>query len=811
MKKLLFAACMAAMLCACSQKQSVVVQVPPSQIDVEKLLDSIDYDMDISGLSLADVRTLRNAPAAQRGLPFRDSYIRGIYNATTWYDSLMWKFDEKVDGAGMESKEDESWRDFYYRIIEEKNLLNYNDQEKAFIKRLQEREDELAQQNFEVPVGLRVNMSNLLNPTQIKDFDEQLSQRLGEDGFAIVPAQHNQLFEVYEENDYREFPNFVTTDLYLQLYHLYIDCMLRELEENHLMKLMTDFSHDMFYAMNCMEGWAGGDELVRQTALKNAAYYIIAYKLFTGETIGTNEQIAIANPEIELCLKAQNSYSTFMQDYKNIQFGYSLFRPRGHYTRSEKLQRYFRGMMWLQTANFGLENKDEVLAAVMQTYALKNDEKLVKKYETLNNLITFLMGKPDNLTIMQVKKEVEKLNMQMEDLLHNDQAIAQLTAELNEIGNKQTRIRPKYEKTSHNKINIMPQRYQPDAEVLQEMVDYDNKPTLRATPKGLDFFAAMQVSAAEKILIEEGQKWQGFAPTLEKMKMRMQQINWNETIATQWMSTLRALCDRDPQLNLPYFMVTPEWNLKDLNAMLASWAELKHDAILYAKQPAGAECGGGGPPEPVVKGYVEPNISFWKKAISLLDNTARILKEENMLTEKISSATERIREEAQFLLNVSEKELAGKELTEEEYDQLQYIGAAFENISLDLVREKDQYLMGWSDVQGADKKVALVADVYTANADNNPEKSILFEAVGDADEIYVVVEIGGYLYLTRGAVLSYREFIQPIDEPRLTDEEWQEQLEKNPRKGVPDWMKRIIVPLNKMPEVNEEFFYSSGC
>lgn len=810
MKKILLTACVAALICACSQKQNVV-QIPPSQIDVEKLLDSIDYDMDVSGLSLADIRTLRNAPAAQRGLPFRDSYIRGIYNATTWYDSLMWKFDEKVESAGMESKEDESWRDFYYRIIDEKNLLNYNDQEKAFIKRLQEREDELAKQNFEVPEGLRVNMTNLLNPTQIKEFDEQLSQRLGEDGFVIVPAQHNQLFEVYEENDYREFPNFVTTDLYLQLYHLYIDCMLRELEENHLMELMTDFSHDMFYAMDRMLNWSGGDELVRQTALKNAAYYVIAYQLFTGKTLGTEEEIAIAKPEIELCLNAKDSYSTFMKDYKDFQFGYSLFRPRGHYTRSEKLQRYFRGMMWLQTANFGLKNKDEVLAAVMQTYALKNDEKLIKKYETLNNLITFLMGKPDNLTIMQVKKEVEKLNMQMEDLLHNDQAIAQLTAKLEEIGNRQTRIRPKFEKTSHNKINIMPQRYQPDAEVLQEMVDYDNKPTLRATPKGLDFFAAMQVSAAEKILIEEGQKWQGFAPALEKMKMRMQQINWNETIATQWMSTLRALCDRDPQLNLPYFMVTPEWNLKDLNAMLASWAELKHDAILYAKQPAGAECGGGGPPEPVVKGYVEPNISFWKKAISLLDNTAHLLKEENMLTEKISHATERIREEAQFLLNVSEKELAGKELTEEEYDQLQYIGATFENISLDLVREKDQYLMGWSDVQGADKKVALVADVYTANADNNPEKAILFEAVGDADEIYVVVEIGGYLYLTRGAVLSYREFIQPIDEPRLTDEEWQQQLEKNPRKGVPDWMKRIIVPLNKMPEVNEEFFYSSGC
>ena len=63
----------------------------------------------------------------------------------------------------------------------------------------------------------------------------------------------------------------------------------------------------------------------------------------------------------------------------------------------------------------------------------------------------------------------------------------------------------------------------------------------------------------------------------------------------------------------------------------------------------------------------------------------------------------------------------------------------------------------------------------------------------------------------RGAVLSYREFLQSIDEQRLTDEEWQKMLEKDPRKGVPEWMKRIIAPLNKMPEPNGEVFYSSGC
>ena len=811
MKKLLLAACTVALMMACAQKQQAVVTVPPSQIDVEKLHDSIDYDMDVSGLSLADVRTLRNAPAAQRGFPFKDSYIRDIFLTTTWYDSLMYAFDDNLPYGEYQSKDDESFYDFYYRMIDEANIMKYTDQEKAFIKRMQAREEELKEQNFEVEEGLRVNMQNLTNPTQLKEFDPQLSQQLAKNGFAIVPARQNQLFQVYEQNDYQDFPNFVTTDLFLQLYHLYFDCMLRELEENHLLKLMTDFSHDMFYAMHRQLNWSGFDETIEQAAFKNCVYYSVAHYLFTGQYLGTPDVEKAAQAEAELVMAGMDNYSTFMEDYKEITYPYSIYRPRGHYTRSDKLKRYFRGMMWLQTANFGLRNKKEVQAAAMQTYAFKYDDTLVKKYKTLDELITFLMGKPDNLTIMQVWAEVKKLDMQMEDLLHNDAAIEKLTATLNKIGDQQTRLRPKFEKTSHNKINIMPQRYQPDGEVLQEMVDYDNRPTKRATPKGLDFFAAMQVPAAEEILINEQSQWTGLKPMLEKMKIRMQAITWSETIATEWMSTLRSLCDRDPQLNLPYFMVTKEWDLKDLNAMLASWAELKHDAILYAKQPAGAECGGGGPPEPVVKGYVEPNIGFWKKAITLLDNTERLLKDQDMLTEKISDATNRLKEEAQFLLNVSEKELAGKELSDEEFGQLECIGATFENISLDLVRQPDQYLMGWSDVQGADKKVALVADVYTANADNNPNKSILFEAVGDADEIYVVVEIGGYLYLTRGAVLSYREFIQSIDDPRLTDEEWQEQLEKNPRKGVPEWMQRIIVPLNKMPEANEEVFYSSGC
>ena len=809
--KLFLIACVAVMMTACSQKQSAV-SVPVSQINVETLLDSIDYDMDVSGLQLSDVRLLRNAPAAQKGFPFKDAYIRGVYGTTTWYDSLVWKFAEKANFENIKMKDDEPWRDYYYRASKEIGLINFTEQEQAFIDRLQAREDELKKANFEAGEGLRVNMQNLVNPTQLKEFDSLLCEHLAKDGFAIVPAQHDQLFHIYEQNDYNQFPNFVTTDLFLQLYHLYVDCLLREVEEQKLLQLMIDFSKDMYHAMNRWENWSGEDEVLRQTAFHNAVFFDVAYQLFTGQYIGSEEQNAAAKPEVEKVMKSEDNFSEFMQDYHDVKFGYSLFRPRGHYTRSEALKRYFRGMMWLQSIPFGTRHMDEVREAVLIACAAKYEDQAMKNYDQLNRLITLLMGQPDNLSLLQVIDEVKKSNLQLNDLINDEKELTRIKEALDEIGNKQTRIRPAFEKTSHNKICILPQRYQPDAEVLQTMVDNDNKPTKRDVPKGLDFFAAMGVASAEQILKAEKNEWKGFDNALEQMKERMTQIDWQETTCTQWMQTLKVLTDKEGKQQMPYFMVTPEWDKKDLNAVLASWAELKHDAILYAKQPAGAECGGGSDvPEPVVKGYVEPNSGFWKKAIELLDNTEKVLKQENMLTERLSEITQRIREEAQFLLAISDKELAGKEITDEEYDQIKVIGATFENISLDLVRGKDQYLMGWSDVQGADKKVALVADVYTANSDNNPNKSILFEAVGNADEIYVVVEIDGCLYLTRGAVLSYREFTQPLGEQRLTDEEWQQQLEKNARKGVPEWMKPLFVPLNKLPEANEEYFYSSGC
>ena len=490
-------ACLAAMIfAACSQKQSAV-SVPVSHINVENLLDSIDYDMDVSGLPLSDIILLSQAPAARKGFPIKEAYLRGIFSTTTWYDSLMWKFSEANHFDTEKMKEGEPWRDFYYRAAIETEAVKYSDEEKAFIDRMKAREAELLKENFATEAGLRVNMQNLSNPTQLKDFDSLLCAHLAKDGFAIVPATHDQLFNIYEQNDYSLFPNFVTTDVFLQLFHLYIDCTLREVEENQLLPMMIQFCRNMHELLYNMERWSGFDEQVNKVAKHNTTFYNVAYKLFTGEWISDPEPDSNDMQEYKNVMASENNLSDYMEDYHDILFPYSLFRPRGHYTRTEKLQRYFRGMMWIQSVPFGLDNEDEVRAAVQQACALKSDKTAQKNYNRLNQLITYMMGQSDNLSLPQVITEVEKTGMQMEDLIHSDEAIAKITAALKEIGDTQTRIRPKFEKTSHNKINVMPQRYQPDGEVLLNMVDYTNNPTKRAVPKGLDFFAAMGVSQWE--------------------------------------------------------------------------------------------------------------------------------------------------------------------------------------------------------------------------------------------------------------------------------------------------------------------------
>ena len=135
--------------------------------------------------------------------------------------------------------------------------------------KLKAREDELMKKNFVAPQGMRVNTANLLNPWQLESVDPKLMEKLGQNGFAIVPNSYEQLFHVYEHNDYSTFPSFVTTDLYLQLFHMYFDCLLREVEEKKLSVTIENFCLSMYQEMRRLTEQG----TMKSAEMKDAAEY----------------------------------------------------------------------------------------------------------------------------------------------------------------------------------------------------------------------------------------------------------------------------------------------------------------------------------------------------------------------------------------------------------------------------------------------------------------------------------------------------------------------------------------------------------
>ena len=392
MRKSLLTAIAALLLIACNEQQKTAMLIPASvpttKLDVEKLNGDIDLNQDITGYSLSDLRILRNAFAARQGYCFMNADLRGIFSTTTWYDTLMenrfWIEEEAQYG-------DEDQKQQAAKL----KPISYSDEEMTFINKIKAREDELKQQNFKGNEGWVVNVTNIINPFQLNEFDDTLATALANYGFAIVPKDDDQLFHIYERNDYRNFPSFITTDLFLQTFHLYFDCVLRQVEQEKFIPVLIDYTDKLYQNMRFMANNAGSEE-IRKAAAYNQTYFAIANALLSGQPLKAvpNEYKEMAQQEMKNVNNASPASSDFLE-YKEVKFGYDLYRPRGHYTRNKQLSNYFRGMMWLQNVPFASDKPHQLRRAILIAECVGEDKQLTNIYKTINEPITYLMGQPD--------------------------------------------------------------------------------------------------------------------------------------------------------------------------------------------------------------------------------------------------------------------------------------------------------------------------------------------------------------------------------------------------------------------------------
>lgn len=805
------------MLAGCKQQRKGVSQDTLNAIfnpqslllNDEYLPQEVDLNIDISQLSYQELRILRYYPYAIHGIWIKEGDINGFYSTRTkWYydlcDSLYWG-NEANNWEPLISFD--NYDNEYQAYLDQANLT---DDEKVFIAKIDARMRDLAQQRqITTPQGIQLqNPALAVNLHQIKSPSEQLLTMLLQNNMAMEPTNFEQLFQIYESNDYSCIPSFITTDVYLQAYHMYFSYVLKSLEQHSFVPALAKMCRAMYETAIKAHTEGGSDEL-NQLADFNATYFAIALHLLDDSQVEVPEQLrAKYDFEISHIMDGKDDISALLET--EVFFNYSLFKPRGNYTRNEVLKHYFRAMMWLQTASFCRDDAQGLKRAVFMAQLFNQlPAAEMKAGRGVYDALAFLMGEPDNLAILEVADFLKEKGVNSLEQALSDQTLKQVNDWLVEEFKGRNRIAPKIQLSCADKLNFMPQRYVPDNEVLAST--YDETPNSKlAYPRGLhvmDVFGIETAGAVIDTTYHDATAWKGY--TKERNRLRERFIdyndNWEDSMYNKWMETLMVLQKSDK--NYPGFMQTDAWKIKGLNSALASWAELKHDAILYAEQPMAAECGGGGLPTPEVMGYVEPNLAFWKQLQEMVMLNLNMLAETGFLTEELASRTQGLKEMVEFCINITEKELRGEQPTNEEYNEIRFMGSSLEYYTLSVLDPMTDFYH-WYDVKGADRSVAVVADVFTRNVQDCDKNGILYEATGNANAIYVLVNIGGETYLTRGATLSYYEFVRPLGD-RLTDEQWQEMLQNNQAPDVPSWVKPYLI--NSKVEVDETNLYSSGC
>ncbi len=664
-----------------------------------------------------------------------------------------------------------------------------------------------------VGYDLPVDLATLGNYGQF-ELDDAQAALLAQNGFVVRPGEWLEFFSLYENARYQEIPVFVTTDSVYHVYHLLFDKMLRDLERERFEPDIRALSAACVEAAQALHVELAGTEL-EQDARSVLAYFAVAHALIDPGAATPPEVADLVQAELALITAHQGfgASAIFGQgcpencdpcdpmpppeclDQPCMCEDYSQYVPRGHYTRSEQLERYFRAMMWYGRINMRLQKPNETRMALLITYILRNTEvdgRLASDvWARVYDPTVFIVGKADDLGFHEygaLWDAVFGTGAPVSDIADDAKFAAFVEAARQlpppQINSMWVYIWEDKEQVTQG-FRFMGQRFVLDGYMFEELTwrEVGTMEDPRWLPKGLDVMAVLGSEEAYTILDEMGETaYVNYPEQMEKLRGEVSALeldSWTQNLYWNWLYALHPLLEAKGQ-QYPAFMQTQAWARKDVHTALGSWTELKHDTILYAKQMM-AELGGGPPPEPP-HGWVEPNPEAYARLLALTRMTRDGLQRRGLLTENTDANLMRLDSLLEFLLDVAHRELAGKPLTVEDYERIKFYGGELEAMTLAAADQEGEGAPFFEE----DDQAALVADVATGG------DTVLEEAIGRIFEIYVAVPDGeGGLLVAKGGVFSYYEFPWPMDD-RLTDESWRAMLDTGEAPGRPAWTASFV-------------------
>jgi hypothetical protein len=664
--------------------------------------------------------------------------------------------------------------------------------------------------------SLEQDFSNVYNFASFEyNFDAYDLNLLRRNHFAVKKSRYLQLYDIYNESTFDATPIFVTTDAVLHIYHVLYDKMLAKIEMNKFVPALCDLTDEMIQQTEAVFQNTENAN-VAEAARHNLAFFYVARKLLQPvDTVVPTSVSALVDSELMLIAAHDGfHFSPVLGSFSRLD--YSQFKPRGHYTQNDTLQAYFRTMMWygwtiftMEPELFGHLSVRHTLQALMLTQQLFSMQNNLSLWENIYLPTVFFVGKTDDPNVFDYKHIADNIYgpefislspESLADSLLVDQFMANACQlEPPAIPNWiwGTFI-------TYKGFRFMGQRFIPDSYMFAHLVDpYVYQ---RGMPKGLDIMAILGSERAYQILdsVYHETSYPNYNTQIEKFRSEYTQkpaSEWAQNLYWNWLYCLMPLLYKKTD-GCPYFMRTTAWADKELFTALASWAELRHDAILYAKQSMSPCCIPPGPPH----SYVEPNPHLYARLAALVKFTRDGLHNRDLLLTDFREKLDLFASLLLFLRDISIKELENKPLSDGEYENIFCFGKVMEQLVTETPDPNNPWDKDTDDM-------AVIADVHT---DSNTDLC-LEEAVGYPLEIYVIVPEGNTLRLTQGAIFSYYEFDQPIAQ-RLTDEEWRTMLNNGTQPDLPQWSDGFMDIMAPSPQLmtgspdhiySHEFTYTS--
>ncbi|MDF7800289.1 DUF3160 domain-containing protein [Pontiellaceae bacterium B1224] len=670
-------------------------------------------------------------------------------------------------------------------------------------------------------------------------------QTLEANRLLISNESYKQVFSAYI--DQAENPVFITSDSLLNGFHVLFEETVFHLENTNAGKL-EKFLKKLITNPDSGNPDFKGDEKVLTAARTRVKLTLgVAIRLLDPSfRLGQPDLDSIIALEVARIEAAEEIISPPPQwlgppsdDFPGIE--YNRYKPRGFYTRSENLSRYFRALAWLHSIPFRVNNDVELLGMILLK---EGDERCYDEEPIGITDLYWLFGLPDNpdfftgaVTSSDINYEDDGLNKERSEVLkRNDWGL---------INDEQPNYR------------IISAARTPSALLFQRTMELTAAD--RDLPTGLEIAAALGSTKAVALLNEQG--YNGLIPALHEMNHLFPQASYIKLyngprmfieLPDLYYRALALLLDAPPS-DAPDFMSTPAWQLKSINTVLGSWTQMRHTTALQAKNSAYWLSKVEMP-----AGFVEPDPEFFEQMASLALAVRSKLSKQTLITDYTAVAEDirsciaftkpfKTEEEIQyaFLLIPPERQdalLLGEDLPSYDPEDLQWLSKLADDIEAGKIEKHPRIKklldepraslhQRWEQLEQISQKLENIAhkqlrniplseidtffvksygaelarvmlydgnsyliprddaprivDVYS-NIDKGKHLQV---GISRARKMYVLYPWQGATILCEGAVLPYYEFAHPT---RLNDAEWKQMLDSKTRPSLPDWLEPIV-------------------